>query len=134
MKTLLVCALLLPVATFGQTPKPVVRRILDKKFLLQTALNVGISIAATRSLAACRRDHGIGPCTDGGYGEFKAREVLRQGMTLASIPLSFKIKSIEETNQDKHKFWWIIQAVPIGINSGVMIQNASKHYGPKEKD
>jgi hypothetical protein len=112
-------------------PKPAAR-VTDKKFWMLTGLNVGLSVAATRSLVACRADHGIGPCTDGGYGPFNAREVLRQVLTAATIPISWKIKSIEDGNHDRHKFWWVMQAIPIGINSGVMIQNAVKHYRPKE--
>jgi hypothetical protein len=109
-------------------------RVTDKKFWMLTGLNVGLSVAATRSLVACRADHGIGPCTDGGYGPFNAREVLRQVLTVATIPISWKIKSIEDGNHDRHKFWWVMQAIPIGINSGVMIQNTVKHYRPKETD
>jgi len=113
-------------------PKPGFRhRVFDKKFLLVTAVSVGVSIAATRSLTRCRADHGIGPCTDGGYGEFKAREVLRQGLTGFFILPSYKVKSIEDNQGCKHKFWWVFPVVAIGMNAGVMVQNQSKHYGPK---
>lgn len=116
-------------------PKKVIRqRFFDKKAVFLTVVNVGVSIWATLELNECRKDHGIGPCTDGGYGPFKAREILRQGQTGGLTLISLKIKSIEDRNDDKHKFWWTFQAGNIGWNLGVILQNRAKHYGPKEID
>src|SRR5690242_10911042 len=97
---MLAAILLLPAAMKAQeNPDPpkhaILHRVFDKKFLFLTALSVGTSIAATITISRCRRDHGIGPCTDGGYGEFNARETLRQVQTGFLIIPSWKIKKIE---------------------------------------
>lgn len=114
-------------------PKPTLRhRVFDKKFLFVTAANVGFSIAATRSLVKCRHDHGIGPCTDGGYGEFKTREGLRQGLTGGLAILSYFHKQAEDEDGGKYKFWWLFQAGNTAVNAGVIVQNARKHYGPRD--
>lgn len=118
-----------------EEPIPVVKhRLIDKKFVALTLLNIGVSVAATKSLVACRADHGIGPCTDGGYGPFPAREAVRQAFTGTMALISLKLKSIEDKGTYRFKFWWIPQAVSIGVNAGVMIQNASKNYKPKERE
>jgi len=111
-----------------------VQRVFDKKFFFLTALSIGTSIAATVTITRCRRDHGIGPCTDGGYGPYTARETLRQVQTGFLILPSYKIKRIEDEDRIKHKFWWVFPAFNAAWNSGVMIENARKHYGPKDKD
>jgi hypothetical protein len=123
-------------SAMGQEPKPARRhRVFDKKFLLLTAVSVGASIAASFAIHRCRRDHGIGPCTDGGYGEFKTRETLRQGLTAFLILPSYKIKKIEDEDGGKYKFWWLFPAANAGLNLGVIAQNAGKRYGPKrDKD
>jgi hypothetical protein len=114
-------------------PKPtILHRVFDKKFLVVTAINVGVSIGTTLAIAKCRQDHGIGPCQDGGYGPFPAREALRQGLTGFLILPSFKVKAIEDRDNDKHKFWWLIQTVPVAINTQILVSNRLKHYGPKE--
>jgi hypothetical protein len=132
--TILAALLILCSSANGQALKVIKHRVFDKKFLVATALSVGLSIAATRSLVRCRADHGIGPCTDGGYGPFTQREVVRQGMTGFLILPSYEIKRIEDRDDAKHKFWWVIPAFNAAWNSGVMVENARKHYGPKDKD
>jgi hypothetical protein len=129
---ILISIVAMPLA--AQQPKaPVKHRIADKKFWLLTAASVGASVAASFAVNRCRRDHGIGPCTDGGYGEFKTREVLRQGLTAFLILPTYKIKKIEDEDGAKHKFWWLFEAGNIGLNAGVIAQNAGKHYGPKRE-
>jgi hypothetical protein len=114
-------------------PKPtVLHRVFDKKFLIVTAISVASSVAATYTINRCRQDHGIGPCTDGGYGPFRAREILRQVQTGFLVLPSFKIKQIEDRKEMKHKLWWLFPAINTVLNTGVMIQNSRKHYGPKE--
>ena len=114
-------------------PKDIIKhRVTDWKFWTANGVSIGSSIAATYSLVKCREDHGIGPCTDGGYGEFKTREGLRQGLTGGIVLLSFKIKSIEDENNDRYKFWWLLPVGNAAFNSSIIITNASKHYGPKE--
>lgn len=114
-------------------PKQGIRqRVLDKKFLLATAISVGASIAATATISRCRRDHGIGPCTDGGYGPFTQREVIRQALTGFLIWPSFEVKRIEERDGADHKIWWIFPTFNAAWSSGVIIQNASKHYGARK--
>ena len=116
-------------------PKPgIVQRVFDKKFFFLTALSIGTSIAATATITRCRRDHGIGPCTDGGYGPYAQREALRQVQTGFLILPSYKIKRIEDQDGIRRKFWWVFPAFNAAWNSGVMIENARKHYGPKDKD
>lgn len=122
-------------STAAAQARPVVKhRVFDKKFLAVTALSVGLSVAASFTLARCRHDHGIGPCSDGGYGEFKAREVLRQVQTGFLILPTWKLKSVEDEEGAKHKFWWIFEAANAGLNAGVIAENRSKHYRPKELD
>lgn len=108
--------------------------VADLKFWLLTGANIGLSVARTKSLVRCRADHGIGPCTDGGYGEFKAREIIQQGATAGSIILSYFHKRAEDRDGSSPKFWWIWQGGSIALNTGVIVTNASKHYGPKERD
>ncbi len=118
----------------AQTLKAVKHRVADKKLWISTAISVGASVAASFALNKCRHDHGIGPCTDGGYGEFKTREGLRQGLTGFLILPTFKLKKLEDDDGSKHKLWWLFQAANTGVNLGVIAQNARKHYGPREKD
>ncbi len=114
-----------------EPPKPGIRkRVFDKKFLAVTAVNIGASVAASFALNKCRHDHGIGPCTSGGYGEFKTREALRQGLTGFLVFTSWKLKQLEDEDGSKHKFWWLFQAANTGVNAGVIAQNASKHHWP----
>ena len=127
-------ALLFASAADGQALKAIKHRVFDKKFLLATAISVGVSIAATATITRCRRDHGIGPCTSGGYGEYHARETLRQVQTGFLILPSYKIKRIEDEDGKKHKFWWVLPAINAAWDGGVIAENARKHYGPKEKD
>jgi hypothetical protein len=140
IRKLLTVAAVLTFALFSadradaQALKVIKHRVFDKKFLVATAVSVGLSIAATRSLVRCRADHGIGPCTDGGYGPFTQREVLRQGMTGFLILPSYETKRIEDRDDAKHKFWWLFPAFNAAWNSGVIVQNARKRYGPKDKD
>jgi hypothetical protein len=117
----------------GPPKKGIIGRIFDKKLLFLTAVDVGLSIAATKSLVSCRADHGIGACTDGGYGEFKTREGLRQGLTGFLALTSWELKWIEDQDGDKYKFWWLFQAGNAAVNAGVMIENGRKHFGPKDK-
>ena len=134
MKTLFTVIVLamLAVGTSAQTPISAIKhRVADKKFWLATGISIGTSIAATITISRCRHDHGIGPCTNGGYGPFQARETLRQVQTGFLILPSYKIKAIEDRNNDKHKFWWLFPAINAGLDSGMIIQNARKHYGPK---
>ncbi len=118
----------------AQAVPAVKHRTFDKKFLVWTALSVGASIAVTATLTRCRHDHGIGPCTDGGYGEYKTREVLRQGLTGFLILPAYKIKKIEDEDGSRHKFWWLLPAFNTGANATIIAQNALKRYGPREKD
>jgi hypothetical protein len=73
----------------------------------------------------------VGGAAAEGSGEFKTREVLRQGLTAFLILPTYKIKKIEDEDGAKHKFWWLFEAGNIGLNAGVIAQNAGKHYGPK---
>lgn len=114
--------------------KAIKHRVADKKFWISTAISVGTSIAASATINRCRRDHGIGPCTDGGYGEFKTREGFRQGLTGFLIFPTYKIKKLEDQGGTKYKFWWLFQAANAGVNIGVIVQNRRKPYGPKELD
>jgi hypothetical protein len=117
-----------------ELPKPAAHgpRIADLKFWLATGINIGVSVATTWTIARCRADHGIGPCQDGGYGEFKTREGLRQGLTGGLTLVSFEIKKIEDTNGDRHKFWWLFPVGETAVNASVIIENAARHFGPKE--
>lgn len=116
-------------------PKDIRRhRVADWKWWTANIVSVGTSAAATYYLWRCREDHGIGPCTDGGYGPFKAREILRQGQTGAFIGISWKIKEIEDNQGSHYKFWWLFPVGNAAYNAGVMIENARKNYGPKEVD
>lgn len=119
-------------AADAQVIKAVKHRVADKKFWISTAISVGSSIAASATINRCRHDHGIGPCTDGGYGEFKTREGLRQGLPAFLILPTYKIKQIEDEDGSKYKYWWLLQAANAGVNVGVIIQNKRKHYGPRE--
>ncbi len=115
--------------------KTIKQRLFDKKAIFLTAANVGTSIWATLAIRKCRADHGKGPCADGGYGPFGWREGLRQTQTGGLAILSLKIKSIEDADGDKHKFWSTLQAGNIGWNLGVIAENANRRFGPKrEKD
>ena len=97
-------------------PVPAVKHhVFDKKLIILTAVSIGVSIATSSTINRCRHDHGIGPCSDGGYGEFKAREVLRQVQTGFLVLPTFKIKKIEDDRQSKHKFWWLIEAGKPGV-------------------
>jgi hypothetical protein len=50
----------------------------DWKVWTVIGISLGSSIAATHNAHDCRLVNGIAPC-DGGYGEFRAREILRFG-------------------------------------------------------
>lgn len=116
-------------------PKATVKaRVADVKFWLVTGVNVAVSITATKKLVDCRHDHGIGPCVDGGYGEFKARETLRQGFTGGVTLISFEIKKIEDREDNKYKFWWLLPALNSAWNASGMIRNASHSFPPRDKD
>ncbi len=140
-----------PVSTGDSLQKPldlpkttIRRRVFDKKFLVVTAVSVGVSIGTSFAVNKCRHDHGIGPCQEGGYGEFKTREGLRQGLTGFLILPSWKLKQIEESpvltgakdngQGAKHKFWWLFPAANAGFNAAIIAQNKFKHYGPRDHD
>lgn len=109
-------------------------RVFDKKFIFVTALSVGVSIAATVAVSRCRHDHGIGPCVDGGYGEYKQREALRQGLTAFLIWPSYRIKQIEDSEGSEHSWWWTLQAANTALNIVPIAINARRHYGPRDRD
>jgi len=114
------------------TKSAIKRRVTDGKFLLANGLSIGASVAATLTITRCRRDHGIGPCLDGGYGDYKAREGVRQAQTGILFGVSWAIKRIEDEDGSRHKFWWIF---PIGnavYNTAIVTVNATRHYGPRE--
>lgn len=114
--------------------KAIKPRVADLKFWIVTVADVAISIAATRKLVNCRHDHGIGPCVDGGYGEFKTREGLRQAFAGGATLISFEIKKIEDSNDDKYKFWWALPVGNIAWNASGMVRNATHGFPPKEKE
>jgi hypothetical protein len=117
-------------------PKPgIVHRVFDKKFAAVLVADIVVSVVATKKLKKCRADHGIGPCADGGYGEFTAREILRQIQTGAVSLLSWKIKTLDDRDGSKYKFWWLFPAANAAWNAGGIIQNATKHnWPPRDKD
>lgn len=112
-------------------PKSVFRqRLFDKKLVGLLAADIGVSIASTRSLVRCRADHGIGPCNDGGYGEFKARETLRQAQT-ATLDLCAIFLKRAEDKQDGRKFWWLFPTFNTAWNASNIARNAFHTYPPK---
>jgi hypothetical protein len=52
------------------------------------AVAVGSSLYATHEIHACRQRNDLIHCPDGGYGEFRAREELRGGVSLGTAILS----------------------------------------------
>ena len=133
MKKLTLIAALLFATSLAANPLDAIKhRVLDKKFWTVTAINVGLGIITSRAIQKCRADHGIGPCQDGGYGDFNAREGVRQAFVIGMELPAFKVKQIEDEQPSKHKTWWAILAVPIGINTEILVANRLKHYGPKE--
>ncbi len=114
-------------------PKPAAKaRVADWKFWAVTAGTIGISVATTKSLVDCRHDHGIGPCVDGGYGEFRAREVLRNGLAVGINLITYQINRIEDDEDHKFKTWWLM---PVGVtawNAATMVRNKVHTYPPKE--
>lgn len=60
------------------------------------ALPAGTSLLATHEIHKCRQEFGIGPCPQGGYGAFAARQSLTFGLSLGEGTLShFWHKSCE---------------------------------------
>lgn len=51
-------------------------------------VSVGASLFATHEIHDCRLRNDLPHCPDGGYGEFRAREELRGGVSLTMASLS----------------------------------------------
>ena len=51
-------------------------------------LPAGTSLLATREIHKCRQEFGIGPCPNGGYGEFRTRMALNFGISVGLGTLS----------------------------------------------
>lgn len=114
-------------------PKPALKhRVTDFKFWLANGASIGSAIAANKTIGDCRRDHGIGVCAGGGYGEFHAREGIRDGTAGVLALVSWKIKSIEDDGDYHHKFWWVFPVGNTAYNLVPIIQNVTRSYGPRQ--
>lgn len=85
MKILLIFALLIPSALNAE---PRHRWYRDKVNLALIAAAVGSSLFATHAIHDCRMRNDLIHCPDGGYGEFRAREELRGGVSLLSAGMT----------------------------------------------
>lgn len=116
-----------PVAT-------VKRRVADWRWWVVTGVTVGTAIVTTRTIDRCRTDHGIGPCVDGGYGEYRAREALRISLAVGINAVSWPIKKIEDEDGRRFKTWWLLPAGVTAWNASTIARNRARTFGPRETE
>lgn len=58
------------------------------ELLYNFAVPAGTAILATHEISNCRKEFGIGPCPQGGYGAYKTRQALTIGLSIGEGTLS----------------------------------------------
>jgi hypothetical protein len=89
----------------------------DKANLAVIGLSLASSLVASHEVHDCRQRAGIEHC-DGGYGPFKAREVVRFGFAGSMAALSIA------AHRHRLPEWAIFAAAPIGWNAYIARKNA----------